>query len=279
MRKAVRRRMIWWFLIAPGLIYISLCLLLYFMQDRLVYHPTSEIEQDPSIFGLAFEFVEFTSPDGLKLTGFYTPAAGESRGTILLCHGNGGNISHRIETIAIYHRMGFDSLVFDYRGYGRSAGSPSEQGTYTDARAAWDWLVANKGADPKRIVLHGRSLGGPIATHLARQVAPAGLIIESSFTSVPDLAGQMYPIFPVRLLTRYSYNTREYLGGVDCPVLVIHSHEDGMIRYSHGESLFAAAGEAKRFLEIRGDHNGGFVESGRVYTDGLEAFLDELVGL
>jgi hypothetical protein len=271
--------MIWWLLIAPVLIYVGLCVILFFLQDRLVYHPTRQIEQDPSAIGLEYTFVEFRSEDGVGLTGFYTPARETSRGTVLFCHGNGGNISHRLETIGIYHHMGFDTLVFDYRGYGRSEGAPSEIGTYRDARAAWDWLLAETDVAPGRVVIHGRSLGGPIAAHLARHVDAGGLIIESSFPSAPELGQSMYPIFPVRWLIRYSYDTAAFLQDVTEPVLVIHSREDRLVPWAQGRAVYDAAGQPKRFVEITGSHNAGFVDSGRIYTEGLESFLSEMAGL
>ena len=264
--------MLWAILIIPICLYLTLCIVLFLLQSRLVYQPTAEILQSPSAMGMAYEAVTFAAPDGVELKAFWTPAE-DAKATVLFCHGNGGNIGHRVETIFLLRQLGLNSLVFDYRGYGASTGRPSEEGTYRDARAAWDWLVDTKGIDPRTIIVHGRSLGGPIAAHLAREVQPAALILESTFSSAPALAQRMYPIFPARLLCRFRYDTVASLGQVRVPVLVIHSPDDTMVPLAEGRAVFDAAGEPKQFLQIRGGHNEGFWESGGDYTGGIADFL------
>jgi fermentation-respiration switch protein FrsA (DUF1100 family) len=258
--------------------YIVLLLGLYLLQSRLVYHPTRPHEAHPGDLGMEYEHVRFPSADGVELDAFFTPAR-ESRGVVLFCHGNGGNISHRIDTIWILHEMGFDSLFFDYRGYGRSQGKPDEPGTYLDAEAAWDYLTQRRRYKPEQILVQGRSLGGPIAAHLAAREQPAGLILESTFTCVADMASGMYWFAPVRWLCRFEYDTKAYLAKVDCPVLILHSREDQRVSFSHGDQLFQAAGEPKRFVELIGGHNDGFAVSGAIYTDALESFATDLAGL
>ena len=182
----------------------GLCLLLYFGQSRLVYFPTRAIEETPAAAGLAVEDLQLATRDGEKLGGWYVPAAStNSRRAILLCHGNGGNIGHRVEALRFFHSLGMHVLIFDYRGYGTSSGTPSEEGTYQDARAAWDHLVQVCGFAPAEIVVYGRSLGGSVATWLAEQVHPGALLIEASFTSLPAMAARLYPFLPTRLLCRF----------------------------------------------------------------------------
>lgn len=275
-RRWILRRMIFWLLIAPVLVYGLLAGYLYLMQDRIVYHPTADWEATPGDFGIEFEDVVFRSADGVKLSGWYCPLP-DARGTFLLCHGNGGNISHRMDSIATMHAMGYSIFVFDYRGYGRSEGRPSEEGTYADARAAWEYLTEQQDIDPGSIVVHGRSLGGAVASWLAGEVQPACLILEAASTSVADVGHDMYPFFPgvlIRLLSRYEYNTAGHLADVRCPVLIVHAREDEMIPFSHGRELLEAAGEPKAFLELDGGHNDGFVVSGVRYQREVSAFVD-----
>jgi fermentation-respiration switch protein FrsA (DUF1100 family) len=195
---------------------------------------------------------------------------------ILFCHGNAGNISHRLESIEMFNRLRLSTFIFDYRGYGKSNGTPSEKGSYLDAMGAWNYLIEHEGLAPSDIILFGRSLGGAIACWLAGQNRPKALIIESTFTSVPDLAEELYFYLPVRWLCRYRYNTLSFVQKIRCPVLVIHSEEDEIVSFSHGRKLFNAAKEPKFFLKISGSHNEGFVISSKLYMNGIKTFLDKI---
>lgn len=252
--------------------YVVLAGLLYLYQDRLVYFPERALAATPARAGLVYEPVQFMSADGVGLSGWFIPAP-KARATLLFCHGNAGNISHRLESIRQFHQLGLNVFIFDYRGYGESAGSPTETGTYHDAEAARRYLVETRGLAPERIIYFGRSLGAAIAAWLATQNPPRALIVESAFTSVPDFGAEIYPWMPVRLLARLHYPTREYLQAVKAPVLVIHSRDDEIVPFRHGESVYAAARGPKEFLEIRGGHNDGFLVSGAQYTRHLDAFL------
>jgi len=259
-------------LFIAGAVYIALALFMTVAQSWLVYQPTHEIESNPQSIGLAYDEVRLRTSDNVLISGWYIPCD-SSIATIMICHGNAGNISHRLETIKIFHDLGLAVFIFDYRGYGNSTGSPSEKGTYIDAEAAWDYLTNTKNIAPDSIILFGRSLGGPIAAYIAEKYNPRGLILESTMTSIPDIASKMYPFLPVRLLSRFDYNTLEYLKNIHCPVLIIHSPDDEIIPYENGEKLFAAANEPKTFLQIKGSHNDGFWESGDEYKDGLNKFI------
>jgi len=169
--------------------------------------------------------------------------------------------------------LGLTTLIFDYRGYGRSEGEPSEEGTYRDAEAAWRFVTEGRHIPPHEVVLFGRSLGAAIAADLATRVNPAALIIESAFTSIPDLAAALYPFLPARWLARFRYSTQAALVSVLCPLLIVHSRDDEIIPFTHGQRLFAVANEPKRLLELRGGHNDGFLVSRHAYMDGLHAFL------
>jgi fermentation-respiration switch protein FrsA (DUF1100 family) len=253
-------------------VYIGMAIYIYRSQASFVFFPDPELLSNPAKHGLPFRDLTLTTSDSVKLHAWYLPAD-SSRGVILFCHGNGGNISYVIETLAALHGLGFDVLAFDYRGYGLSEGEPEEEGLYRDADAAWNFLVDERGVDPSSIVLHGRSLGGGVATYLATKHRPAALILESTFTSIPDIGAKIFPYFPIRLLSQIKFETLKRLPGIEAPVLVIHSRDDEMIPFDHGRSLFAAAKEPKEFLEIGGDHNSGFHVSGRKYVEGIGGFL------
>ncbi len=244
----------------------------YRNQSRRIYLPRREMVTTPAEHGLAYESVTLTTVDGVRLRGWYVPCQDTSH---VLCffHGNRGNISDRMETIEMFHRLGLSVFLFDYRGYGESEGEPDEAGTYRDGEAAWTYLVEARGIMPRRIVLLGRSLGAAIAAAVAARHTPGALVLESTFTSLPEAAAVRYPLLPVRLLARYRYPVLEFVRQVRCPVLVIHSREDEVIPFEHGEQLFAAAPQPKSFLEISGNHYQGYLTSLEIYTKGLATFF------
>jgi fermentation-respiration switch protein FrsA (DUF1100 family) len=258
------------------LMYAALVGCVFIAQESLVYFPNTgrELTTTPAAQGLRYEDVSIRTEDGETLHAWWVPAE-RAKGTALLFHGNAGNISHRIEYALMFRSLGYDTLLVDYRGYGRSTGKPSEEGTYRDAEASWQWL-RSRGITEREIVLYGESLGGGVASWLATRYAPRALVIASSFTSVPDLGAEVYRFLPVRLLSRFKYNTLERLAHVKAPVLVIHSPRDNIIPYSHGKKLFDAAREPKAFLEIAGGHNDGFVFMRAEWVKALGAFLDGL---
>ncbi len=259
-------------------IYAVWGLALLFLQPRLLYGPVREIGITPAALGLAYEEATFPSADGVKLTGWYVPAE-KSANTVLLCHGNGGNLSHLLDSLQLFHKLDLNCFAFDYRGYGRSTGRPTETGTYLDAQAAYDWLRGPKGLRPDQIILFGRSLGGSIAAYLAGRVPCRGLVVESAFTSYLDIAARLYPYLPVRWFARflYRYDTLGYLRDVRCPVLVIHSRDDELVPFEHGVRLFEAAHEPKRFVEVVGSHNEGFLLSGDAYKEAWRRWLESVV--
>jgi fermentation-respiration switch protein FrsA (DUF1100 family) len=271
----------WQAVLFVAIAYVAITAVLFLLQSRLLYYPnlpSREVVATPDQVGLAFESVQFTTEDGVRLDGWFVPAD-RSRGVLLFFHGNAGNISHRLDSLRMFHGLGLSTFIFDYRGYGRSEGKISEQGSYRDGEAAWRYLTAERGIPPQHIVYFGRSLGSSIAAHLAMKQAPGALILESAFTSVPDVGARTYPFLPVRWLARFQYNTAAYLQSATAPVLIIHSREDEIIPFKFGQALFAGANEPKQFLEIRGNHNEGFQLSGSDYVEGIDKFLrDHLDG-
>jgi len=259
------------------LVYLGLLGLIYFKQDALVFQPAMdrEFRATPAGIGLAFEALALTTADGERLDGWHVPAkpGSAARGLAIIFHGNAGNISHRLDYLRMFHDLGFASLIVDYRGYGRSTGAASEQGSYIDAETAWHHATQSLGYPAKRIVLFGESLGGAVATQLAAARQPAALALASTFTSVPDLGAEIYPWLPIRLLARIRYDSRERLADVSSPIVVIHSRDDDIIPFAHGERLYAAAKAPKQFIEIAGGHNEGFIFGREAWVRQLDDFL------
>jgi fermentation-respiration switch protein FrsA (DUF1100 family) len=262
-------------------IYLLLGLVLYLSQGRMVFlsgFPERALSATPADIGLEYEDAWMTTSDAERLHGWYVPAQ-QSRGAVLFFHGNAGNIAHRLDSIRIFHRLGLDTLIIDYRGYGQSGGSTTEAGTYLDAQAAWDYLANDRGIPVEKIVIFGRSLGGAVGAWLGTQVRPAGMIIESGFTSGAAMARRLYPIFPARLLTRLKYPVVDYAANQNCPVMVIHSVHDEIIPFAMGREVYEAVkGRQKQFLQIAGDHNNGFLLSYDKYVAGLDEFLQSVLG-
>lgn len=253
------------------LVYLGLCLLVSCRQASFIYYPTSELRWDPVDVGLPYEDVFLSEGKGDTIHGWFVPVDGAEY-TVLFFHGNAGNIGDRVESIKLFADMGLNVMIVDYPGYGRSTGKPTEDGTYEAARLAWMHLVQEHGLSPKSITVFGRSLGGAVAAWLAEQEAPRSLILESTFTSVPDMGKEIYPFLPVRLLARFKYDTGERIGRVDCPVLVIHSPQDDIVPYHHGRRIFDAAGEPKRFHDLSGGHNSAVFDGD--YRDVIREFIE-----
>ena len=234
--------------------YVGLLLWMYFRQAHYIYFPSREVNITPTTFRLPYEDIRVTTSDGETIHGWFIPHP-QARGTVLFCHGNAGSIADRIDSILRFHDFGLNVCVFDYRGYGLSSGVPTEEGTYRDAETVWDWLTVKHSIPANRIVVLGESLGGAVAAWVAEQKRPGALILESTFTSLPDMAARMYPFLPVRVLCRFRYNTLSRVPRIACPVLVAHSPDDDMIPFAQGERLFRAAREPKVFLTLKGSHN------------------------
>jgi fermentation-respiration switch protein FrsA (DUF1100 family) len=252
--------------------YLGWGVVLYIMQPRFLYCPVREVASTPDGLELDFEDVVFKSADGLKLSGWYIPAK-NSKLTVLFCHGNGGNMMHRLDSIDIFHGLGLNCFIFDYRGYGESQGKPSEEGTHLDAEAAYKWLTEEKKTPADNVIIFGRSLGGSIAAQLATKVKAGALIIESTFTSYVDMGKKFYPYMPVRWFARFSYRTIDFVKDVHCPVMLIYSRNDELVPFEFGSELYEAANEPKEFVEIFGNHNDGFLVSGEIYKEAWTEWL------
>ena len=260
--------------------YAGFCLFVYLRQSSYVYYPDRRIAMTPADLGMKFDDLRLKTKDGETIMAWFVPAAVTNPPvpTILFCHGNAGDIGDRVEPVLTFRNLGLNVLLFEYRGYGASTGKPSENGTYLDAMAAWNYLTVERGIAPETIVLYGHSLGGAVAAWLATQVKPGALVLESTFSSVPDMAREIFPLLPpIRALTRIRYDTLSAVKRIACPVLIAHGPADEVIPYKHGRRLFEAAHEPKRFVELAGDHNAGGMEVDMEYRKAFSEFVKNTV--
>jgi fermentation-respiration switch protein FrsA (DUF1100 family) len=220
----------------------------------------------------------FSAADGTRLHGWWCRRLGGDAGdpVLLFFHGNAGNLSHRADLlIELATRTPASVFVVGYRGYGRSEGRPKEAGLYLDARAAWKYLTEEKGVRPDRIVIFGKSLGGGVAVDLALEAPAAGLIVESSFTSIPDMAGAHYPFVP-KFLVRTQMNSVAKIPLISMPKLFIHSQKDRVVPYRLGRGLYDAASKPKTFHEVVGaGHNETWLVGGNDYFEALSQFISD----
>ena len=248
--------------------------------DRyFIFFPDKDVYQDPGDRDLIFQDVFFEAEDGVRLHGWYVPGRGDE--TLVWFHGNAGNISHRVENLAELHgRLEVNIFIFDYRGYGRSEGSPTEQGTYLDARAAMAYLGEREDVDRGKLVLFGRSLGCAVALEIAASHLVYAVILESPFTSIQAMARRAYPFLPgIGLLARSKYDSLSKIKGVRSPVMVLHGDRDEIAPYEMGRNLFEAARPPKRFYTIQGaGHNDTYLVGGPEYYDALGSFIRDPSG-
>ncbi len=248
-------------------------------EHKQVYAPSRDFAGEAKDLKRPFEDVYFPAQDGTSLNGWFFPAGpADSRGKIalLLLHGNAGNISHRLDFVRAWLELGLNVFLFDYRGFGRSQGRASEEGTYQDAQGAVQWL-RHRGFPGGSVVALGKSLGGGVASELALREPIRCLILQSTFSGIPDIGAELFPWLPVRRLHSIHYDTVGKLPLIHIPVLIAHSRTDSLIGFHHAERNFAAANEPKQLLEIAGDHT-DVLETGREeYLHGLDQFLQRHV--
>jgi fermentation-respiration switch protein FrsA (DUF1100 family) len=248
--------------------------LIVLFEKQLIYFPSRGHDATPEGLGLSAEELSLTAHDGVRIHGWFLPLP-EPRLTILLSHGNGGNISHRLDrTLLLQSRLRASVLLYDYRGYGRSEGSPDEEGTYRDVRAAYQYLRDEKKVDPRRLVLFGESLGAAVALDLALERPAAALVLESPFTSVPDMA-RATAFAPLARFVRTRYDNLAKVRRLRMPLLVLHGDHDEVVPFAQGRRLFEAAPEPKRFFAIPGaGHNDTYFVGGEAYWKVLAEFLE-----
>ena len=247
------------------------------MESRFIFFPSRypEGNWDAASMGLDAEDCWFTSADGTRLHGWFCRRA-EPTGTVVWCHGNAAHLANRGPAIQAWQRhLGVQVFIFDYRGYGRSDGSPDEAGLYDDARAAYDYVVSRPDVDRSRLFVLGRSLGGAVGTQLVLDRPCNKLVLESAFTSIQAMAWRVMPLLtPFAYLMRSRFDTVNKVADVKVPVMVLHGTDDGLVPLSHGRAIYEAAPDPKRFFAIDGaGHNNITYVAGADYWAALQAFL------
>ena len=236
---------------------VFLIFYLKYYEKKGIYFPASYIEFTPSDFNLAYDDVYFLTSDGFKLNGWFIKAS-KPIATILFCHGNAGNISHRVEFIKMFNEAGFDVFIFDYRGYGKSEGKPDEKGLYLDAMASYKYMVDEKKIPPDSIVLYGESIGGNVAIDLALKMEAGFLISYASFTSAIDMGKRLFPFIPrgfLKLIASVEFDAGSKTKNIQIPKLIMHSEDDEIVPFALGEKLFKDASPPKEFYAMKGGHN------------------------
>ncbi len=244
-------------------------------EASLIYFPSRTVQFTPSDVGLAYEEVFLDTEDGVRIQAWYVP--GDPAGkTLLWFHGNAGNIGDRVEHLKVYHdRWGVNQMLVEYRGYGQSGGTLSEEGTYADGRAALAHLRGQKGLSPGDLILFGRSLGAAIAVQLATETDCAGLILESPFTSIRDMARTHYPLLGHLVPLRIRYASIDKIGRIHCSLLILHGDRDTIVPQKHGRRLHEVAPEPKRFFSIEGaGHNDILLRADESYYRTVQEFID-----
>ncbi|MFH1094029.1 MAG: alpha/beta hydrolase [Candidatus Omnitrophota bacterium] len=256
-----------------ALVFMS-CFYFYirYLEKSSLYYPSRQLEFIPSDIGIPYEEVFFNARDKTKLHGWFVPA-GDSKVTVIFIHGNGGNISHRLDKIRVFNELRVNLFIFDYRGYGRSEGVPGEQGLYLDVQAAFDYIRRKYPLD--KVIIYGESLGGVLAIDLASRVDIDGLITEGTFTSVADMAKIVYPWLPPILL-KTKLDSLSKISHVKAPKLHFHAEFDDIVPLNMGRRLFEAAKEPKKFVLLQGMHNDGFFVSASKVRVELKEFFSSL---
>lgn len=263
------------------ILYSIACLYLFFQQTRFIFFPSAVIETTPKFFNLDYQevWLPVTTNSGKveRIHGWWIPTSQPHAKVLLYLHGNGINIGANVTHANRFHQMGFSVLLIDYRGYGRSEGSPTESGVYQDAAAAWDYLIKQQ-IKPSQVFIYGHSLGGAIAIDLAvKHPQAAGLIVESSFTSIQEMVDYqgMYRIFPVNLLLHQRFDSISKVRSLQLPVLFIHGTADGQVPATLSQKLYEAAPEPKQLLLVpEAGHNNTAEVAGSSYFQAVQKFVD-----
>jgi fermentation-respiration switch protein FrsA (DUF1100 family) len=262
-----------WLLITMLVFVVGIVVTPHKLERLFVYYPTRQIRANPGVVGLRYQDVYLVTDDQVRLHGWFVPCE-DAVGTLLIFHGNGGNIGDRVSWIEMLHTLGVHILIIDYRGYGRSEGKPFESGLYRDALAAYNWWERERKSRGEKLVLFGESLGGAVAVQLAGKVSPSGLILQSTFSSARDMAKTMFPIGLLQPLINVYFDSAKAIAGVTCPKLIIHGTHDEIVPFQLGKRLFDLAPPPKSFYAVpEAGHNDLPWVAGVEYHSRLKGFL------
>jgi fermentation-respiration switch protein FrsA (DUF1100 family) len=247
------------------------------LEQLFVYYPTRQVSENPALVGLSYQDVYLVTDDHVRLHGWFIPCA-DADNTLLIFHGNAGNIGDRLSWIELLHNLDVHVFIIDYRGYGKSEGAPFERGLYSDAHAAYDWWAHERQSNGEKLIIMEESLGGAVAVHLAARVFPAGLIIQSSFTSAWDMAKTMLPIGLLQPLINVHFDSAKEISRVTCPKLVIHGARDEIVPFRLGKRLYELALPPKSLYVVpEAGHNDLLWMAGPEYSRRLRIFLSGIV--
>lgn len=256
--------------------YLILFFLALIGQKYVIFFPKRAIKATPEDWGLNYQEIKLETPDSEQIYAWFIPGERKSP-VILFCHGNSSNMSSpaHLQIMNIFNSLKMSAIIFDYRGFGKSSGSPDELGSYLDVETVWSYLVLERKFSPEDIVIWGRSLGGGVASYLAMKKKNCqALVLEASFLSVVDVARRLVPFLPLSIIIHHNYPVKKYISVIDCPILIFHSKDDETVPFAHGKKLFDLANEPKSFIELSGSHNLGFLVSKQRYIQGIQAFLE-----
>jgi uncharacterized protein len=255
------------------LFFFLLCLYLYikYIESKGIYYPQKEIQLTPLQVNLPFDDVYIKTKDGLSINGWFISAP-NAKYALLFLHGNAGNIGDRIDKISLLHEIGLNIFIIDYRGYGKSQGSPSEAGFYLDSQAAYDYLLNGRNLKAEQLILYGESLGTAVAIDLAYRKKSGAVIAEGAFSRGRDMARVVYPFLPAFLFAD-SFNSLKKIAGIGSPKLFMHSSEDEVVPFALAKKLYNAAKEPKRFEQLQGGHNMAFLDSKEKYISSISSFV------
>jgi fermentation-respiration switch protein FrsA (DUF1100 family) len=245
------------------------------IENFFLFYPQTSLDSAPADWGLTYNDVYFDTEDGERLHGWFFPSKKDAP-VILFCHGNAGNISHRLDNIKLLTEQNMQVFIFDYRGYGKSSGKPSETGLYKDGLAAYDFLVNQRNVSPERLILFGRSLGAAISIEIALKRNVAAIILESAFTSSRGMARtlSLFKIFAPLLPPHY--NNLEKIGRITVPKLIVHGEDDDIVPFSMGKEIYNTSQPPKYFFSIKNaGHNDTYIVGGKKYFETLAAFVKD----
>lgn len=248
-------------------------LFLRYIEIRTLFYPTKELASFPDRADLYFQDVFFRTAQDIQLNGWFIPCK-DAKYTVLFCHGNAGNISHRIEKLKFFNGLGYNVFIFDYEGYGKSQGKPSETNLYRDARAAYEYLLS-RDITPDQVIGYGESIGGAVIVELASRQTMKAVILDSTFTSVRDMTRYAYPFLPYWIFSS-RFDSEAKIRNIKVPKLIIHSQDDEIIPFELGRKLYEASAQPKEFLKVHGGHNSNFFESAGALRERISNFVRDL---
>ncbi len=268
--KQIMLKLIIYLAVTLGLVFLYV----KYLEAKSVFFPSKGLQASPADIGLTFQDIYLNTKDSVQIHGWFIPGQ-EAKYTLLFCHGNGGNLSDRLDKILILRQAKVNIFIIDYRGYGLSSGKPKELGIYLDAKAGYDYLISKKNIKPDQIILYGESLGAAVIIDLASREKVGGLIAEGAFSSGRDIGKVLYPYVPKFILPNI-FDSLGKINKVKVPKLFLHSAGDEVVPIKLGKKLYQAAPEPKYFLEVSGGHNSIYFDSKDKYLVSIIAFLDKL---